>query len=72
VVGGVVHSASLVAVAVPVDSRTTIIVGSVIVVGNDDKLPPGISVECDSVVSKGNWLVVPIGNCLGDKYIWLK
>jgi hypothetical protein len=42
------------------------------VVGNDDKLPPGISVACDSVVSKGNWLVVPIGKCLGEKYVWLK
>jgi hypothetical protein len=43
-----------------------------VVVVDYDKLPPGISVACDSVVSKGNWLVVPIGNCLRDKYVWLK
>jgi hypothetical protein len=67
----VVPSASVVAVEVPVDSRMTI-VRTVVIVGNDDKLPPGISVACDSVVSKGNWLVVQTGKCLRDKYIWLK
>jgi uncharacterized membrane protein YdcZ (DUF606 family) len=69
-VGWVMPSASVVAAEVPVDSRMTI-VGTVVVVvvGNDDRLPLGISVACDSVVSKGNWLVVPIGKCIGDNYV---